>query len=90
MHPDLQKETVHPMDLLDKIWDQRDVLKDSEEQLLIWEAKFHKNYLSELKVCCNKYRKSDPGNENSKSDRAFPIYTMLENIVDKPLNSSII
>ena len=86
MHPDLQKETVHPMDLLDKIWDQRDVLKDSKEQLLIWEAKFHKNYLSELKVCCNKYRKSDPGNENSKSDRAFPIYTMLENIVDKPLD----
>ena len=67
---------VHPITLIDKIWNKRGLLKESMHQLEIWEAKFHKNKLKDLKRCCHK---------ELKPDRSFQIYSSITDIVDKPL-----
>lgn len=62
-------EKNHPMEFLDYLWDKRDVLPKSFDQLLTWEIRFHGNDLDKLHQCCF---------ETLKPDRSFIIFDSLD------------
>ena len=66
---------VHPITLLDYIWEDKKVLDDSFHELMIWEAKYHDKNLDELKACCH---------DNLEPEKSFEIYNNMEQKVEEP------
>ena len=72
--------TRHPIDLLEHIWNYRKILPKTFNELLIWEAKHHKNNLDSIHKCCFEML-LDP-------EQATITYNEMEKRVEKPLNVS--
>ena len=46
-------DQFHPMTLFNNIWEHRNVMENSWNELIIWEAKHHDCYLDQIKKCCH-------------------------------------